>query len=165
MNKDLLRKYRNVVKKELTVLYAEDNPEAREAIMKSLNMMFRKVRAVKDGKEALEQLRTHRYDLIITDINMPNMDGSKLIRSIRSICKTFPIIITTAHHEFKDIYADTPNIVVLKKPFDIEELINAIDDFEANNNVITDDVYEKLNEAYSEARKVLNMLNTKFKGK
>lgn len=165
MDEELLTKYRNIVQKELTVLYAEDNPDARAAMMKSLEMLFKKVVCVSDGKEAIEELKQHRYDLIITDINMPNLDGSKLIRTIRSICKTFPIIITTAHFEFNDIYEDAPNIVVLNKPFDIKELIDAIDEFEARNNVITDDVYEKLDNAYSEARKVLDMLNKSFKGK
>lgn len=165
MNKTLLSKYRNIVKKELTVLFAEDNPDARIAMMKSLSLMFKKVVCVQNGEEAIQQLKQHRYDLIITDINMPKMDGSKLIKTIRSICKTFPIIITTAHHEFEDIYSETPNIVVLKKPIDIHQLIDAVNDFEKHNNIIEDDVYDKLNEAYNEARKVLDMLDTKFKGK
>lgn len=152
-------------KRELSVLFAEDNETVREALTKSLKMVFKKVVAVEDGRAALEALRYDRFDFIITDINMPNTDGSRLIRAIRKFCKTFPIIITTAHSEFKDIYKETPNIVVITKPCSIINIMEAIDEFERHHNVISDDVYEKLNNAYDEARKVLDLLNKSFKGK
>ena len=141
--------------RKLSILFVEDNPIIQQVTSKSLGMIFRNVDTASDGKEALELLESNRYDLIITDINMPDVDGSQVIRAIRQKCKIFPIIITTAHFEFKEIYKEQPNVIVIEKPYNVEELLNALDKFEDIGKVIVeDDIYEKMEESYKEARKL-----------
>ena len=60
------------------------------------------VRTAADGAEALEAFLTDSFDLIITDINMPRMDGLTLIRRIREIDATVPIIIVSTEDEATD---------------------------------------------------------------
>ena len=56
-----------------------------------------------DGLEAVEKIGNETFDLIITDINMPRMDGLQLIRHIRMIGHKFPIIILTTCGDEKDV--------------------------------------------------------------
>jgi len=56
-----------------------------------------------DGLDAVEKIREEMFDLIITDINMPNMDGLQLIRQIRTMGLSVPIIILTTLGEEQDV--------------------------------------------------------------
>ncbi len=56
-----------------------------------------------DGVDAIEKIRSEQFDLIITDINMPRMDGLQLIRSIRGMGLDVPIIILTTRGEENDV--------------------------------------------------------------
>lgn len=155
-----------VQKRELSVLFVEDNDELRIAMAKSLKLAFKHYDLAVDGKEALELIKSHQYDLVITDMNMPESDGVDLIKSIRGMCKTFPIIITTAHTEFNNIYKDVPNLYLINKPYSIFEILRAVDALEETGCIIIEDnVYDRLEESYSEARKVLDLINKAFKGK
>lgn len=165
MDKSIKETTERIKERKLSVLFVEDNHVIMGVTVKSLNLLFRKVDTATNGLEALELIELNKYDLIITDINMPSMDGSKLIREIRNKCKIFPIIITTAHNEFKEIYKEQPNIIVINKPYDISELLDALDNFNKEGKVlIEDDIYEKLDNSYNEARKILDMLNKNFEG-
>ena len=65
------------------ILIADDSPTIRKFVAFSLTMQGFEVVAAKDGMEAIEHLPAKKVDLIITDLNMPNLDGFELIRSIR----------------------------------------------------------------------------------
>lgn len=148
-----------IKKRKLSVLFVEDNQVIMNVTLKSLKLLFKKVDSANNGKEALELLDNGKYDLIITDINIPDLDGAELIREIRKKCKVFPIIITTGYFEFQEIYKEQPNIIVVQKPYDITEVLKALDKFEEIGKVLVeDDIYEKLENSYKEARKVLDML-------
>ncbi len=82
----------------LTLLVVEDSPMMRQLITFSLRRLqgCRVIEAV-DGVDALKKLTTDKIDLVITDINMPMMDGLKLVTLIRgnSRMKSLPIVIVT----------------------------------------------------------------------
>ena len=88
-----------------TFLVVEDSPTMRQLLAFSLRRLkdCRIIEAV-DGVDALKKLTTERVDLVITDINMPMMDGLKLIAVIRSNArtKTLPIIIVTTEGAEED---------------------------------------------------------------
>ena len=65
------------------ILIADDSPTIRKFVAFSLTMQGFEVVSAKDGMEAIEHLPAQKVDLIITDLNMPNLDGFELIRSIR----------------------------------------------------------------------------------
>ena len=88
-----------------TFLVVEDSPTMRQLLVFSLRRLkeCRIVEAV-DGVDALKKLTSERFDLVITDINMPMMDGLKLISLIRANARTksIPIIIVTTEGAEED---------------------------------------------------------------
>ena len=88
-----------------TFLIVEDSPTMRQLLAFSLRRLkeCRIIEAV-DGVDALKKLTTERIDLVITDINMPMMDGLKLISVIRGNARTksVPIIIVTTEGAEED---------------------------------------------------------------
>jgi two-component system, chemotaxis family, chemotaxis protein CheY len=88
-----------------TFLIVEDSPTMRQLLAFSLRRLkdCRIIEAV-DGVDALKKLTTERVDLVITDINMPMMDGLKLVTLIRGNArtKTLPIVIVTTEGAEED---------------------------------------------------------------
>jgi len=80
-----------------TLLFVEDEAMIRRIAVRILRPYFIEIYEAKDGVEALELYYSHNPDIIITDIEMPNMDGLTLCKTIRAKDKTTPIIITTAY--------------------------------------------------------------------
>ena len=83
---------------EYTCLVVEDSPMMRQLITFALSRINDlSVVEADDGVDGLKKLAQGRFDIIITDINMPIMDGLKLVKRIRSdaIHKDVPMIITT----------------------------------------------------------------------
>ena len=90
------------------VLIVEDEPLMREYLVASLPRLhaaFAAVDAAHDGIAALALFETSSYDLMITDLRMPGMDGLALFERIRAMGKTLPVIILTGYDEFE--YART----------------------------------------------------------
>lgn len=80
------------------VLIADDSPTIRKFVSFSLKMQGFEVLAACDGMEAIELVTGKKIDLIITDLNMPNMDGFELIKTLRAndSYKDVPIIILSS---------------------------------------------------------------------
>lgn len=89
----------------LSILLAEDNEAFRSRIVGVLEEYFYRVDPAVDGEEALEKYTQHfqskqkYYDLVISDIRMPKMNGVELSKHIRTLCENQPIIILSAHTE------------------------------------------------------------------
>ena len=77
------------------ILVADDSPSIRKFVSFSLTMQGYEVISACDGMEALEKLPNAKVDLVVTDLNMPNMDGFELIKAIRANpeYEELPIII------------------------------------------------------------------------
>jgi len=83
----------------LTVLYVEDNIDAREAMSELLNMFFKKVIIAVNGEDGIAKFKENKIDIVISDIRMPKMDGVEMSKRIKELDKNIPIIIVTAHQE------------------------------------------------------------------
>lgn len=99
-----------------------------------------KVETAANGSEALAQFETHAFDLVVTDLAMPVMDGVALTRAIREINSEIPIVWITAYSQLHDNLAkNTLNIYsFLSKPVSIQEIRdvvrNALDSEHHNGN-------------------------------
>ncbi len=89
--------------KNYNILYAEDSKTIRSQLSDILKELFNDVYIAQDGQEAIEIYNKHNLhlDLVITDIQMPRVDGIELSKYIKSDNKDIPIIITTAFDDIK----------------------------------------------------------------
>ena len=85
--------------KDISILLAEDEEELREFLKEYLQIFFTKVHTAESGDEAYKLYEDKKPDIIITDINMPSMDGLTLISKIREDDSDTKIIVMSAHSE------------------------------------------------------------------
>ncbi len=113
---------------DIKLLYVEDNKEAREATLGIFEEFFGDIFIAVDGQDGYEKFieNYEDIDLIITDINMPNMNGMEMIAKIKeSKLKEVPILVLSAHNEV-DYFINSIKIGVngyLLKPIDIEQFV------------------------------------------
>lgn len=113
-----------------SILNVEDNEEFRAFVTQKLSATYNVMEAG-NGREALELMDGNRFDLVLSDVVMPEMDGHALCRAIRSDIRfsDTPVILLTAVHgkeaELENLKAGADD--TLEKPFDIETLILRID--------------------------------------
>ena len=81
------------------VLYVEDDEIIREQTRDFLKRFFTDVETANDGKEGLEKYNEREYDIVITDINMPNMNGIEMIEAIKEIDYEQHIVVTSAYND------------------------------------------------------------------
>ena len=106
------------------VLVAEDDRSVRESLVRALKLEGYDVTAVNDGEQALAALDVDRYDLLVLDVMMPNVDGLTVCRRLRARGVSMPVLMLTARHEVSDrvtgLDAGADDYVV--KPFALDEL-------------------------------------------
>ena len=83
------------MRKNITILYVEENTFIREEAVEYLSLLYTNVLEANNGKKALEIYASSKPDIIITDIEMPIINGLQMVKSIRRNDKTTPIIIVT----------------------------------------------------------------------
>lgn len=107
------------------ILIAEDDRELRQLFSHILTKNGYFTRGVSNGKEALDAMDKDYYDLIISDIMMPIMDGYELVRLLRSTGNKTPIMMITAKDAFEDMdrgfSSGTDDYMV--KPININEMV------------------------------------------
>jgi two-component system, chemotaxis family, chemotaxis protein CheY len=83
------------------ILAVDDSSSIREVVTLTLKMAGYEITQAKDGVEALAMAQANQYDLVLTDVNMPNMDGIELIRALRALpaYKATPILTLTTERE------------------------------------------------------------------
>ena len=109
----------------LKILIAEDDRELRQLFSHVLIRQGYAVTGVADGQQALDALDADYYDLIISDIMMPIMDGYELVRQLRESGSTTPVLMITARDAFDDMrlgfQSGTDDYMV--KPINVNEMV------------------------------------------
>lgn len=109
-----------------TVLVVDDSPTVRKFVSVSLEMQGFEVTTASDGMDALEKLPGRKFDLVITDLNMPMMDGFEFIRSLRenSDFRELPVIILSSLSDGanKEQGAKLGVSSYVVKPFSLEKI-------------------------------------------
>lgn len=130
--------------KNLKILYVEDDEATRKYTQSILSEFFDCVIASCDGQSAYDlffeteialpdlgipqDARTQKFDLIITDLKIPKLDGIALITKIRKICKETIIIVTSAHHDV-DYLIEAIRLGVsgyLLKPIELDQFLECL---------------------------------------
>jgi two-component system cell cycle response regulator DivK len=116
-----------------TILYVEDNPDNQTLVRRILLSEDYKLLEAKNAHEALDILTTTRPDLILMDINMPDMDGYTLTAKIKTMpgFERVPILALTANvmrgDREKTIEAGCDGYI--QKPIDLDQLVKEIERF------------------------------------
>ena len=112
------------INSDISILIAEDEDQLRGYFVEYLQIFFDTVYEARCGKEALEVYKQKKPDIIIADINMPNLDGLSMIEQIRKTDKKTKIIVVTAHSD-KDKLLQAIELNLVKyiiKPVKSDEL-------------------------------------------
>jgi len=111
-----------------TLLYVEDEQETREQYESIFKLFYNDVKVAKNGNLALEYYKNKKYDLLITDLTMPNMDGVELIEEILKINPEQHVIIMTAHNTDENLKNSIDFQVdgILLKPVDTDKLFSML---------------------------------------
>jgi DNA-binding NtrC family response regulator len=110
-----------------TVLVVDDNAEHGQALAKIFERAGYRVSTAGDGEEALKVLVDRPYDLILTDLRMPRMNGLELLRNIRGLSPDVPVLIITAFGEWTSYIEamDCGCVDYLSKPVRREDILLA----------------------------------------
>ena len=125
-------KLENIIKctKNLNILYIEDNISVQKQTTKMLESFFNKIYLANNGKGAIELFeKENLYNLVITDIEMPLLDGISFIEAIRKYNKKIPIIVLSAHDNknyfLKTIKAGIDGYIL--KPYTLEQIVQTLE--------------------------------------
>lgn len=118
------------------MLFVEDDPVAREILGTMIPRKFPavKLHVAENGKIGLKLFKAHQPDIVITDINMPVMDGIRMATEIKALNPDVPIVVISAHSD-TDYLLSAINLGInqyVLKPVDQQKLFAAIDKCVAN---------------------------------
>lgn len=114
------------------ILLVEDSPEVSMSVREILGAAGHTVADAASGKQALELLKSAKFDAIVSDIWMPEMDGIALLKEIRGAGNKIPVVVISGGAPNAPLTYTAPLAstfganVVLYKPFEKEELLSAL---------------------------------------
>lgn len=114
--------------KRLKILYIEDSKDTREIASEFLDIFFGEIITAVDGEDGWNKYSSQEFDLVMTDISMPKMNGLELIAKIREINENIPILVLSAFND-EAYFLEAIRVGVdayLLKPFEMEQFISVI---------------------------------------
>ncbi len=107
------------------ILMAEDEKAQRDLLEGFLKKEGFRVKAVSNGKQALEQINADLFDLVLLDYKMPELNGLQTLREIRKQCPDLPVVMMTAYGTVETAVASMKEgaLDYLTKPIDLDELL------------------------------------------
>lgn len=115
---------------KIKILIAEDNAAVREFIVRAIQSDQFTITHVQDGQGALDRLNAEKYDILITDIVMPNVDGVTLALKAMRRYQDLRIIMISGYVQERMRAHNLDALVhrVIAKPFSLEEICEAVQD-------------------------------------
>jgi len=112
-----------------SILVVEDEDAIRELVSTALRFTGFKVESVASGRDALTEARNSTFDLIVLDVNLPDVDGFTICRKLRVAGNQTPIVFLTARDDPADLRTGFTGggDDYVTKPFSLEELVLRID--------------------------------------
>jgi two-component system, NtrC family, response regulator AtoC len=109
----------------LRILVVEDEPDLRATVADGLREAGHSVEVAADGAEGLAQITSNVFDVVVTDVNLPKLDGVSLLKRTRSESPSTSVVLVTAFGEVAQAVAALKEGAYdyLTKPFDLDELL------------------------------------------
>jgi two-component system response regulator FlrC len=114
--------------KTLPILIVEDDPDLREALTDTLELSRYRVLTAVDGQHAMRVLQEHAVGLVITDVQMPNMNGLALLHEIKTSQPHLPVLLMTAYGVITQAVEAMREGACnyLLKPFEVNDLLSQV---------------------------------------
>lgn len=114
------------------ILLTDDDPNVRGPFVRLLGQLGHDVKEAENGKHALTLLRAHTFDVVITDIVMPEMDGFELLIAMKKEFPNCPVVVVSGSSATLEL--DVLSVArrlgacgALAKPFRLQELVSELD--------------------------------------
>ncbi|MBM4137356.1 MAG: sigma-54-dependent Fis family transcriptional regulator, partial [Nitrospira sp.] len=136
------------------IIFVDDDKYTRLAVHQTLSLNDFDVKTFDNAMDALEELRKNTYDVLITDVKMPQMNGIELQKNVKEIDENLPVIIITG-------YGDVPMAVealkngaydFLEKPINNEVLLASVNRAVEKRKLVL--LNKNLKEEFEEAKKL-----------
>jgi PAS domain S-box-containing protein len=114
---------------KLNLLYVEDHKEARDSSLNIFEEFFENIIIATNGEDAIDKFNNNKIDIIITDINMPKLNGLEMIKQIKEIEKSIPILILSAYND-SGYFMESIRLGVdgyLLKPIELDQFVESLD--------------------------------------
>lgn len=116
------------ISRDLKLLYVEDDTNARETTLKLLKNFFKDITIAVDGQDGIEKFQANKFDLVLSDINMPRLNGMEMLKIIREQNKSIPVLLLSAYNDsdyfIKAIELDIDGYIL--KPLVHKQFIKAL---------------------------------------
>ncbi|WP_457746607.1 EAL domain-containing protein [Sulfurimonas sp.] len=115
--------------KDLSILYVEDDLDIAEEIGFFLKKRVKNLYLAQDGEEGLQLYKKYNPDVVITDVQMPRMNGLEMSAKIRELDALIPIIITSAYND-NEFLSTSINLNIngyIVKPINLKRMVNAVE--------------------------------------
>ncbi len=115
----------------LQILVVDDNPDVLKMLDEILGLQGHRVVACDDGQTAIDTFNQQSFDIVITDLGMPEVNGWDIVQAVRDKSVDLPIFVITAIGE----YVDSEKVreldvqAVIRKPFRIAEINTLIQEY------------------------------------
>ena len=123
-----------VEKRSATILVVEDDPDTRHIVCEIMSDAGHLVHPAKDGLDALAHLERHPYDVLVTDYNMPSLNGLYLLAITRALWPSLPVVMVSG--ELGSIRTNAIQhgaYAWLPKPYHADQLLETIESAMANS--------------------------------
>ncbi|MFA6189656.1 MAG: response regulator [Sulfuricurvum sp.] len=150
----------------LNILYVEDNHELRKETKTLFEPFFQSIDLAENGEEGLLKYNNGHYDIVITDINMPRMNGLDMIDHIREINPEQKIIVITAHDEQDTLISMIRKGVssFILKPIVLEEMLSVMYPIcrDADTHNMNAELFKELHEERNKFKQQVRLLEAQL---
>ncbi len=110
------------------ILIVDDDAPMRTLLSALLSRKYLLIETAADGREALQMVSDHYYDVIVTDVDMPNMTGIQLFQELvaRKLFNSTSIVFMTGTVDH-DSFFDKENVPFVRKPFSTDQIVKSVD--------------------------------------
>ncbi|HHD11569.1 MAG TPA: sigma-54-dependent Fis family transcriptional regulator [Deltaproteobacteria bacterium] len=147
-----------MIDEKFKVLIVDDDSTLRELLSETIHGMGYMVDTAENGEDALNKLKREKYDLVVSDLKMPGMDGLKLLDHIKSLDSNILVIIITAYATLESAVKaiEKGAYDYIAKPFRLDEFVVVVRNACEKLRLLRqrDSLLEELRGAYAELERL-----------